>query len=127
MRIRVLELLVVGIFILACGQRDSEIAPSTTAALSPTKKSYARFEDLRAAFLSNAQIGRKKADVEAHVGVGERVVFSNPLWEPPRVAFSYVPADKPKFHYVVVYENDIVVEQCAYTIGENGQPNILMP
>jgi len=108
-------------------QHQQGTVEQTQDTMGPKQKRYAQFEDLRAAFLSNAQHGKKRSDVETHVGIGTPVRFANRLWESPRVAFSYVAQDRPAFHYVVVYDNDVVVEQCGYTVGQDGKPSILMP
>ena len=86
-----------------------------------------RFEDLRLCYLSVVHVGAAKAKVVAMLGPGQRVTVSHSIWNPPREAYSYTPADRTNFHYVAVYQDDKVVEQCSYSLSSAGEASVVMP
>lgn len=85
------------------------------------------FDDLRSCYLSVVHIGEHKAKVVAMLGPGQRVTVSHEVWNRPREAYSYTPADRTNFHYVAVYQDDIVVEQCSYSLNSAGEAEVVMP
>jgi hypothetical protein len=86
-----------------------------------------RFDDFQSCYLSVVHGGAHKAQVEAMLGPGQRVTVSHQIWNPPREAYSYTPADRTNVHCVAVYENDIVVEQCSYSLDSAGTVSVILP
>lgn len=114
------------------GCRHAGVEPARTE-IDPVAEGCKRwhkdhlFEDLRSCYLSIAHIGEHKTNVVAMLGPGQRVTVSHKIWSPPREAFSYTAVDRPDFHYVAVYEREIMVEQCGYELGTDGQVLVVVP
>ena len=92
-----------------------------------TWQKHHRFDDLPFCYNHVVRVGASKADVVAMLGPGERVTVSHSVWNPPREAYSYTPADRTNFHYVAVYKDGIVVEQCSYSLDSAGEASVVMP
>jgi hypothetical protein len=92
-----------------------------------TWQKHHRFDDLRSCYLSVVHIGARKADVVAMLGPGQRVTISHSVWNPPREAYAYTPADRTNFHCVAVYKDGIVVEQCSYSLESTGEASVALP
>ena len=85
------------------------------------------FDDLRSCFLSVAHRREHRANVEAMLGPGERVTVAHKVWAPPIEAYEYTPIAKTNFHYVALYQNDIVVGICSYSLNSEGKPSVILP